>query len=243
MKSQSAAVPWLRFRRGRKLAIVRQSTSTECGLACVAMLAGYFGISADIGLLRRRYYVSLKGVTLASIDRCCRELGLSPRAIRLGFRELNKLKTPCILHWRFNHFVILKSVGPRGVTLFDPARGIVTESEAVARQAFTGIALEVSSGVRIRRTAEPRQLSLANLVAGNTGLGHKFLAGLLLALICELLLLTSPFYLQIVIDEVLARGDRVLLNVVAIAFAMLMLLQLLLCCGSSYCLVLLLLRH
>ncbi|HNP62713.1 MAG TPA: peptidase domain-containing ABC transporter [Woeseiaceae bacterium] len=227
MKPQSAAAPWLRFRRGRTLAIVRQSTSTECGLACVAMLAGYYGIAADLGLLRRQHEVSLKGATLASIDRCCRELGLATRAIRCGFRELNKLKKPCILHWRFNHFVVLKSVGPRGLTLFDPARGIVTESEAVAREAFTGIALEVSPKTRIQHAVVPRQLGLVNLVARGTGLGQKFLAGFLLALICELLLLTSPFYLQIVIDEVLARGDRVLLNVVAIAFAVLMLLQLL----------------
>lgn len=227
MEQRAAAIPWLSFRSGRKLSIVRQSTSTECGLACVAMLANYFGIATDLTSLRRRYSVSLKGATLASIDRCCRDLGLSTRAIRCDYRELRNVKTPCVLHWRFNHFVILASVLARGLVLYDPARGIVTEPHSLAGDAFTGIVLEVKSESRIRRAALPVQLKLRNLLAAGADISRKFLAGLLLALICELLFLTSPFYLQIVIDEVLARGDPLLLNVVASVFLVLLLFQLL----------------
>ncbi len=227
MKNRAAAIPWLHFGDSRKLSIVRQSTATECGLACVAMLADYFGIAADLTSLRRRYSVSLKGATLGSIDSCCRDLGLSTRAIRCDYHELRNLSTPCILHWRFNHFLILKSVSRRGLTLYDPSRGIVMESHSSAGDAFTGIALEVKSESRIRRARRPLQLKLSSLLAKDTDIGRKFLAGLLLALIFELLLLTSPFYLQIVIDEVLARGDPLLLNVVAIVFFALLLFQLL----------------
>ena len=227
MATRIATVPWLSFRGGRKLPIVRQSTATECGLACVAMLAEFFGLGTDLTLLRRRFNVSLKGATLVSIDRCCRDLGLTTRAIRCDYRELRNVKMPCILHWRFNHFLILESVGPRDLVLYDPARGIVTEPHASASDAFTGIVLEVQRESRIRRAAQPLQLGLTNLLAKNADISRKFVAGLLLALICELLLLTSPFYLQIVIDEVLARGDPMLLNVVALAFLSLLLFQLL----------------
>ena len=191
------------------------------------MLASYFGLSVDLSSLRRQFSVSLKGATLSSIDRVCRELGLATRAIRCSYRELRNVRTPCILHWRFNHFLILESVSSGGLVLFDPARGVIAEPESSAREAFTGVVLEVHSESRIRQTPQPLQLKLTNLVANNTGIGRKFVAGLLLALVCELLLLTGPFYLQIVIDEVLARGDRALLNVVALAFVVLLLFQLL----------------
>lgn len=129
---------------GRKnLQVVRQATATECGLACVAMIATYHGVSTDLASLRRKHEVSLKGATLAGISSCCTELGLSTRAVRCDVHELKKLRTPCILHWRFNHFVVLKSVKEDRVVVHDPARGVVSEPLAVVSDAFTGIALEL----------------------------------------------------------------------------------------------------
>ncbi len=218
MTGESAKEPWLRFGSRRRLPIVRQASATECGLACIAMVARYFAVAIDLTWLRRRYAMSLKGATLANVSQYCRDLGLSTRAVRCGSDELANLSKPCILHWRFNHFVVLKSVSANGITVHDPARGVVTESIASTREAFTGIALEVWSPSRIRRVAQPLQLKLPNLIAYDAGLRNKFLAGLLLAMICELLLLSTPFYLQIVIDEVLGKSDAVLLNVLLAAF-------------------------
>ena len=50
-------------------------------------------------------------------------LGLATRPLRLELEALPQLRLPCILHWEFNHFVVLKEVGPRGVVIHDPARG------------------------------------------------------------------------------------------------------------------------
>ncbi len=201
---------------------MRQATATECGLACVAMIAGYFGAPTDLAGLRRTHEVSLKGATLASISKCCHDLGLSTRAVRCGYRELNKLRKPCILHWRFNHFVVLKSVGLNRITVHDPARGVIAETIATASDAFTGVALEVTPASRLRRTAPPLRLQLSGLISHDTSISRKFLAGLLLALICEVLLLATPFYLQVVIDQVLGKSDAVLLNTLAAVFAVLL---------------------
>ena len=183
------------------------------------MIAGFYGAATDLTMLRRKHEVSLKGATLASIIRCCTDLGFSTRAIRCDFTELQKLRKPCILHWRFNHFVVLKSVKANSIVVHDPARGIVTESIAAAANAFTGIALEITSAPRFRRSALPQRLKLSSLVFRDASLSRKFVAGLLLALICEVMLLATPFYLQVVIDQVLAKGDRLLLNTLAIGFA------------------------
>ena len=213
---------------GRKnLPVVRQATATECGLACVAMIAAYYGVPTDLASLRRKHAVSLKGATLASIARCCTDLGLSTRAVRCDFRELAKLRTPCVLHWRFNHFVVLKSVKGDRIVVHDPARGVVTEPSAVVSDAFTGIALEVTSAPRFRQAKPPLRLKLRDLIANDGRISRQFLAGLLLALICEMLLLTTPFYLQVVIDQVLAKGDKPLLNTLAVAFSILLIIHVL----------------
>ena len=209
------------------LPVVRQATATECGLACVAMIAAYFGLPTDLACLRRKHEVSLKGATLAGISSCCMELGLSTRAVRCDVRELGKLRTPCILHWRFNHFVVLKSVKEDRVVVHDPARGAVSEPSSVVSDAFTGIALEVSSAPRFRRAKPPIRLKLRNLISSDSRLRRQFLAGLLLALICEILLLTTPFYLQVVIDQVLAKGDSRLLTTLATVFSTLLVIHVL----------------
>ncbi len=213
---------------GRKsLPVVRQATATECGLACVVMLASHFGVPTDLVSLRRKHEPSLKGATLTSISGCCTNLGLSTRAVRCDFRDLKKLRTPCILHWRFNHFVVLKSVKDNCVVLHDPARGVVTENSAIASDAFTGVALEVMSAPRFQRSRPPLRLKLRDLISSDVSLSRQFLAGLLLALICEMLLLTTPFYLQIVIDQVLAKGDSPLLNTLVAAFSALLIIHVL----------------
>lgn len=205
--------------------LVRQATATECGLACVAMLAGFHGIPTDLDALRRRFGVSLKGASLISIDRVCAELGMTTRSVQCSVDELAQLDTPCVLHWRFNHFVVLESVRKQGIVIFDPARGIVCEGQASVGDAFTGIALETKPQTAIRGIAGPLQLKLGNLLSGGKDLSGRFAAGLLLALICELLLLATPFYLQIVIDHVISTADLSLLNVVAAAFAVLLVFQ------------------
>lgn len=186
------------------------------------MIASCFGAATDLTQLRRRHDASLKGATLASIIKCCREQHLLTRAVRCQMHELKGLRLPCILHWRFNHFVVLQSVRADKLVLHDPARGIVSEPLDIVREAFTGVALEVSPAPSFRRGARPTPLRLKNLLAADAGLTRKFVAGLGLALICEALLLTTPFYLQIVIDQILGKDAKDLLASVVVIFAVLL---------------------
>ncbi|MDH5622491.1 MAG: peptidase domain-containing ABC transporter, partial [Gammaproteobacteria bacterium] len=225
MTAQESSISWLAASGGRRLPLIRQATATECGLACVAMIANYFGIPTDLTGLRRAGDVSLKGATLISISACCRNLGLATRSVRCDLGELRKLRKPCILHWRFNHFVVLKTVRKDAIVIHDPARGEIIEKLVTASSAFTGIALEVMAAPRYRQAKSFRALKLADLVPHDASLNRKFAAGLVLALICEALLLATPFYLQLVIDQVLAKGDRYLLNTLAVAFCILLVIH------------------
>ncbi len=220
-----ATAAFLRMSGRSSLPVVRQSTATECGLACVAMIASCLGVPTDLAQLRRTNPASLRGATLQDLVAACAALNLSTRAVRCGYDELSRLRMPCVLHWRFNHFVVLKAFRRRHLLIHDPARGAVSVPRARACDAFTGVALEVARREPIRMRDKPLRLGLGALTAFRAAEYRVLTAGLLLALISEALLLASPVYLQVVIDQVLGKGDRLLLDSLAVGFAVLLLFQ------------------
>jgi len=90
--------------------VVLQTEAAECGLACLAMVASHYGRLTDLAELRRRFAISLKGATLTQLMRYASAMDLTSRAVRLELDEVEKLVTPCILHWKLNHYVVLKEV-------------------------------------------------------------------------------------------------------------------------------------
>ncbi len=111
----------LRFRQ--RVPLVHQTESSECGLACLAMVCGHYGKNIDLITLRQQFNLSARGITLSGLTSTAELLGLSTRPLSLDLDELGVLKMPCILHWEFNHFVVLVSVRRNRAILHDPARG------------------------------------------------------------------------------------------------------------------------
>src|ERR1700755_3375146 len=107
----------------RRTPIVLQTETAECGMACLAMIAGHYGHRMDLPALRKHYDVSLKGMTLHDVVQLAHKLKLSTRALRLDIADLRNLRLPCILHWDHMHFVVLTSVSGRGLTIHDPSVG------------------------------------------------------------------------------------------------------------------------
>jgi ATP-binding cassette subfamily B protein RaxB len=208
-----------------KLPLILQSQATECGLACLGMIAGFHGYRIDLASLRQQFPISLKGATLANLIKIAGRVELEARPLKLDLDHLCDLKLPCILHWNFNHFVVLKAVGNKSITIHDPATGIREIPFDTVSESFTGVALELwpSSGFK---TAEKRQsVGLRSLMGRVTGLSRSFAQILLLALSLEIFALVSPFFLQWVLDNVIVSGDRDLLTTLAIGFGLLMLMQ------------------
>ncbi|CAI0939641.1 Lactococcin-G-processing and transport ATP-binding protein LagD [Serratia entomophila] len=118
----------LDMRLRHRVPMVHQTESSECGLACLAMICGYYGKNIDLIALRRQFNLSNRGATLTGLTGIAEQLGLVTRPLSLDINELGALKTPCILHWEFNHFVVLVSVKHNRVVLHDPVRGHRTVS-------------------------------------------------------------------------------------------------------------------
>ncbi len=209
----------------RRLPVILQTEAAECALACLAMVAHYHGCRIELAALRRRFPISLKGTTLAALVDIARRLELETRAVRLELDDLGRLRRPCILHWRFNHFVVLKRVGPRRATIHDPATGARTLPLRELSEAFTGVALELWPGQSFAPRRARRTVRLRELIGRVTGLRRTFAQVVVLALALEVFAVASPLLLQWVVDHVLVAGDAELLTVLAIGFALLVLLQ------------------
>lgn len=202
-----------------------QSEGSECGLVCLAMVAEFHGQALALRDLRERFPLSLKGANLARLIDVAGKLGFSSRPLKLELEDLYKLKTPCILHWDLNHFIVLAKAGRRGVTIFDPAFGKRRLGYSEVSKHFTGVALELEPGNDFKPVKAEPAVSLRQLTGPIRGLWRILGLILLISVALQIFTVLGPLYLQWVVDQVLVSGNRELLTVVGIGFGLLVLLQ------------------
>jgi ATP-binding cassette, subfamily B, bacterial CvaB/MchF/RaxB len=211
----------LDFSFSRRVPLILQTEAAECGHACVAMVAGYHGHRIDLATLRERHSVSLKGSTLADLMQLASSLGLTARAVRLELPHLGELRLPCVVHWDFNHFVVLGRVRSGTVTVHDPAIGCRELPLAEFSRHFTGVALELAPAAGFRTTNERRSVPLRSLLGTMPPLRSALAQVLALALVLQAFSLVAPFYLQWVVDEAIVSRDRDLVSVLGVGFLLL----------------------
>jgi ATP-binding cassette subfamily B protein RaxB len=224
-------LPTLNFGAASRLPLILQSEAAECGLACLAMVASYHGYQIDMLGLRQRFSLSLRGATLKNLVDIGASLKLAARPIKVDLDELQHVRMPCILHWNLNHFVVMKKVSLKAngtldaIHVHDPALGEMRIKAADVSAAFTGVALELTPGAAFERANVKQGIKIGELVASAVGLRSAMLQILSLALTLEVFALLGPLLMQLVVDGPIASGDRDMLTVFALGFALLMLFQ------------------
>ncbi len=191
-----------------RVSVVLQSEKTECALATIVMIARYFGHEIDLVTLRKRYAHLHQGPTLRSILAITDALGLVARPLRLSVVETRRLVVPAILHWEFNHFVVVTRIRRRDFVIHDPAVGRRVVTPAEFSQSFTGVAVEFARGDRFVRLAGEHKPSLRTLLRGIDGLGRHLALMLGLLLGAQLLALVPPVATQLLVDEVVLGQDK-----------------------------------
>lgn len=213
------------FGFGRRMRLFLQTEETECGMACVAMVANYHGYRTSLLELRQRFSISMKGTTFAGLAQIAQSLGMSTRPVKVDMPNLSQLKLPCILHWNFNHYVVLSSVNSRSITIYDPSAGVRQVRLADVSRLFTGVAIELWPGEQfIKKKAGP-QFRLRDLLGNITGWESWLAKLILLGITIEIFGLTSPLFLQWIVDDVIVTGDKDLLTTLAIGYLIILLVQ------------------
>lgn len=199
---------------------IRQSEAAECGLACLAMIANHHGAKYDLLALRRKFAISIKGATLKSVIQIADRLGFSARPVRIELDALPSMEMPAILHWNFNHFVVLEKATGRHATILDPARGrIKLKLEDVSKH-FTGVALELIPTPQFKKTEEIKPVKLGDFWSRIKGLKGNMAQAFALSFFLQLFALATPLYQQMVVDDAITREDSNFLLVLALGFGL-----------------------
>ncbi|MFA0809977.1 peptidase domain-containing ABC transporter [Microbulbifer epialgicus] len=215
----------LNFSSRRHLPVILQTEAAECGLVCLAMIAGFHGYDTDLTSLRRRFHISSHGTNLKTLVDMAGRLCLAGRGLRLEIEDLEELQLPCVLHWDMNHFVVLKSVHRNRITIHDPAVGERVLALEDFAQHFTGVALELLPTSEFKPGEDRQYLNLRHFWSGIRGLKRSLGQVLVLALLLQLFAVVAPFYMQTVVDDVILRSDDNLLLVLALGFGLLLVIQ------------------
>lgn len=219
----------LKFTLSKSPPLILQSEIAECGLASMAMIASFHGHQLDMPAMRKHYSANLKGMNLQQLIELGDSLGLASRALQCPIDEMHKLATPCILHWDLNHFVVLTKVSGKGKSvkylINDPAVGKLTLSTEEFSKHFTGICLELTPTNKFEVKQEQAQMKFTQLWSSMLGLKTGLFKLIGLSLVLQLFALMTPYYMQWVVDEVLISFDEPLLTVLAIGFALIVVIS------------------
>ncbi|MEM7217955.1 MAG: peptidase domain-containing ABC transporter [Pseudomonadota bacterium] len=212
----------------RRLRPILQAESSECGLACLAMIFAHHRLHLSLTELRCAHPGGDAGLSLNRLLEIAAQNGFSGRAVRLELGELRALRLPAVLHWNFEHYVVLSRVGARSARVIDPAHGERRyRIEEIGRH-FTGIAIELTPAADFEKRGRKDAVTLRRFIHDGRELGGYLTKVVLLALLLQLLALASPYYVQTVVDDVLVRHDTDFLLVLALGFGALVLLEVLL---------------
>lgn len=215
----------LDMRWRRRVPVIHQTETSECGLACLAMICGHFGKNIDLISLRRKFNLSARGANLAGINSIAEQLGMVTRVLSLELDELGALKTPCILHWDFSHFVVLVSVKRNRYVLHDPARGRRNVGLEEMTRYFTGVALEVWPGSEFSEETTQNRIQLRSLINSIYGIKSTLAKIFCLSVVIEAINLVMPVGTQLVMDHAIPAGDRGLLTLISAGLMFFILLR------------------
>lgn len=186
-----------------KVPVVMQMEALECGAASLAMVLAYYEKWIPLEQVRVDCGVSRDGSNAKNILKAARSYGLAAKGYRYEPEALKKNgKFPCIIHWNFNHFVVLDGFKGDKAVINDPARGTVTVSMESFDEAFTGICImfEPEEGF----TPDGKQKSIWEFAKGRLkGAGTAIAFVVLTTFITSLMGIINPAFSRIFLDRLL----------------------------------------
>lgn len=206
----------LNFSFRKSTPVILQSEVSECGIACLAMISGYYGLNIDLFNFRERFGSPSQGVSLLSLSHTADRAGLKNRALSLDLDEIHQLKLPCVIHWGMNHYVVLTKVRRSSFVVHDPALGKRIIGIQELSNNFTGIAMELWPDQNFQQEKAKSRLRLLDLMRNIVGLKSTLIKLFAFSVVIEAIGLLLPIGTQMVTDHVIMAHDQSLLAVICI---------------------------
>ncbi len=210
----------------RKYPVIRQHSEEDCGPACLAAIAKYYGPTFTLNRIREAVGTGQQGTSLLGLNRGAEVLGFNARSVRASpeiLDQINEVPLPAIIHWRGYHWVVLYGQQGKEYVIADPAVGIryLTRRELIEGWTDWVMLLLEPDSVRLFAESDEKVESVGRFFKRAWAYRSILAQVLLINFVLGLLSLATPFLIQILTDDVLVRRDIGLLNALAIAVVVL----------------------
>ena len=190
-----------------KVPVVMQLEALECGAACLTMILAYYGKWIPLEQVRNDCGVSRDGSNAKNILKAAKFYNLEAKGYRYEVEALmNNGQFPCIIHWGFNHFVVLDGFKGNKVYLNDPAKGEVTVSLKEFDEQFTGIVLNFEPNDEFEPSGKQKsvwQFAKERLRGSGVAIAFTILTGIIASLIDVI----NPTFSKVFVDRLLTQKN------------------------------------
>lgn len=211
----------------RRVPELIQTSAVECGAACLAMILGYYGRKTSIAEIREKCGVGRDGLSALRMVQAARSYGLRVRTISLRVNDFRFVPLPAIIHWQFNHFLVLERWSPSFVDVVDPASGRKRLTAQEFDAGFTGIVILLEPGIQFDPHTTAPSISLRTyLVQYVKQTPFVFLQIILTSLLLQAFGLAIPLFTKVLVDRIIPFRMMNILSLLGVGLLIVLLAQL-----------------
>lgn len=208
---------------------VKQHDIRDCGAACLASVAGHYGLKMPIAKIRQLCHTDKRGTNALGLVEGLEKMGFNAKGVKGNLDALTEIPLPAIAHVvlpnQLQHYVVIYKVSKQKITIMDPAFG-KTEEHSIDdfSKIWTGILILLEPNQYFEQKDESTSLYTRfwHLVKPHKSI---FLQALVGALIYTILGLSTSIYIEKITDYVLIDGNVRLLNLLSVAMVLILLIQ------------------
>ncbi len=191
-----------------KVPVVMQLEALECGAASLCMILAYYNKWIPLEQVREDCGVSRDGSNAMNMLKAARAYGLNARGYRYEPESLKENGSfPCIIHWNFNHFVVLDGFRGGKAFLNDPAKGAYSVSMEAFDESFTGICLQFEPSDSFAPSGKPKSM-LSFAAKRLKGSSVAIIFTVLTGVIAATMGFVQPAFSRVFLDYLLSGEER-----------------------------------
>ncbi|MGE7021907.1 peptidase domain-containing ABC transporter [Solibacillus cecembensis] len=200
-----------------KLTYIEQMENSECALACLAMIMGYYNIPCTLQMLREHYGSTKEGMTFQNIYNLAAEYDLHAKAYNISSEQIKTDMLPAIISWEKKHFVILEKINGNFFTLIDPAEGRIRLTLEDFSEKYSNFLMYFKAPISQNRV-EKKESKLWKIVLNQKKL---LLTILLVTLTMQVFSISMPLGTKWITDNYLIEKNAIQSNILIIFIAIL----------------------
>ncbi|MCF2152118.1 peptidase domain-containing ABC transporter [Desmonostoc muscorum LEGE 12446] len=199
----------------RRYPFYPQLSASDCGAACLVMIALFWGKQLSVNRIRDIANVDRNGASLAGLCAAAESIGFATRPVKAELAQLAKQQLPAIVHWEGKHYIVVYEITPKTVVIADPALGQKTLSHREFQAGWTGYTLLLQPTVSFKEAKEhktPFWQFFELLKPHGLVIFEIFIASLFV----QIFGLITPIFTQLLLDRVVVQRSELTLIAVGL---------------------------